>query len=141
MQSAFSIFRMQNTTQRDGLAEALINAIAACDHALDAAGFAALLEPGVEFQMGSNPPIAGRVAVEQFVSGLFSGLSSITHHVQEGWSTDKTILYRGLATFIRRDASSVTLPYMNRLEIGEQGVARYQIHIDPTPLFQAGSAA
>jgi ketosteroid isomerase-like protein len=117
-------------------AEALISAIARADAALDVEAFLALLAPDVVLRIGAQLEQTGHAAVRAAIAGLFGAMrSGVRHDVARVWGHRRTIVYQADATFFLKDGRDVTLPYVNVLDIGTDGlIGRYAIAIDLSPM-------
>ncbi len=114
----------------------LIHQIYAADEALDADAFVALLTEDVQFRLGSNPLVAGRESVRQIITTFFSTVQGLQHHLIKAWEYGTTVIFQAEVTYIRKDGSQVTVPYVDVLELESARIKDYKIYIDLAPLQQ-----
>lgn len=118
------------------VAQELIHKIQGADAALDLGGFLETLHPEVRFRLGSSEPVYGREAVAAVVSRLFSMMTTIEHHTRTLLVDSDTVVLAADARFVPKSGESVSLPYVNLLNVDATGLIRdYQIHIDLAPLY------
>lgn len=117
-------------------AESLVGRIHAADHALDLPAFLALLDPHVRLRLGSQPPLEGTESVRLAIAGLFSQLTGIRHRLLDLSVQGTTITFEAEITYTVKDGRTVTLPYVDVLRVGGDGlITDYRIYIDLAPLF------
>jgi len=116
-------------------AEQVVDAVFAADAALDVEAFLNVLTPNATFRLGSQPQLTGRDAIRPVVQGLFDSVRSLKHRMIELWISGDKVALRGEVTMTRKDGTTNLVPYMNSLQITENGlVSDYRIHIDMSPL-------
>lgn len=103
--------------------------------AKDAAKFASYISEDGQFVYGSQPPVEGRAAIEEAVRALFESVKSLRHSLRRCWSMPGTLLCEGSVTYTRLDGRQVTLPFLNVFDMEDGRIRRYQVFVDPGPLF------
>lgn len=111
-------------------------AVFASIDAMDADAFVAHLTPGVAFRFGNADALHGRAAVAEAVSGFWTTIGGLTHHVREQWDVDATTrVFRIDVEYLRHDGRSVTVPNVDILRYDGDLVADWQILIDLAPVY------
>ena len=106
--------------------------------AQDTARFVGFLTTDATFRFGSAPAAVGRDAIHEAVSGFFSTIKSLEHVLTKSMEHGNTIVCEGDVTYTRHDDSTVTLPFANVLEFGDDGlIVEYKIYMDINPLYSA----
>ena len=103
--------------------------------AMDAGAFAGFLAEDGVFLFANQPQVCGRAAAESAVAGFFAAIKGLRHELLKEWRDSESAVVEGRVTYTRKDGSSVTLPFVNVLELRGTAVARYKIYVDATPLF------
>jgi hypothetical protein len=88
------------------------------------------------FRYGSNPEVHGRAAIASCVDGVFATFRASAHELQRYWDVADCRIAQGIVTYTRLDDAKVTLPFCNVLTMRDNLAARYEIFVDPTPLFR-----
>lgn len=104
---------------------------------MDADAFVQHLTPDVHFVFGNNDPAEGRAAVKGAVTGFFSTIGGLTHHVREVWDVeDGTVSICHIdVEYRRRDGKTVTVPNIDILRWDGDQVADWKIVIDLAPVY------
>jgi ketosteroid isomerase-like protein len=104
--------------------------------AFDPAGFVPYLTEDVVFRFGNNDPAIGREAVLEAVTGFFSMISGLTHHVQDVWEAEPDVTIARIdVEYRRQDGEVVYTPNVDILRWDGDLVADWQIVIDLAPVF------
>jgi ketosteroid isomerase-like protein len=103
--------------------------------AKDAPWFASFISEDGEFIYGSQPPVKGREAIEAYIEQFLDSVESLSHRVSRCWSTPGAVICQGAVTYTRLDGSRVTLPFLNVFDLEAGRIGRYQVFVDPGPLF------
>lgn len=104
--------------------------------ALDADAFVAHLTPDVTFRFGNAEALHGRDAVAAAVTGFWTTIGGLEHHVQEQWDVDERVsIFRIDVEYLRHDGRSVTVPNVDVLRFDGDLVADWQILIDLAPVY------
>ncbi len=101
----------------------------------DAAAFAAFLTDDAVFRFGSQPPVAGRPAVQAAVEAFFGMITGLRHELRSEWKGSDSLVVEGDVTYTRLDGSKVTLPFADVFDLRGKAVRAYKIYIDAAPLF------
>jgi limonene-1,2-epoxide hydrolase len=107
--------------------------------ARDAARFAQFIAPDGVFVFSNQPPVTGRAAIEQYVAGFFGALKGLNHSVDTVFRDGDTVGMTGTVTYTRLDGSTLAVPFCNVFRMKGELIARYQIFIDNSKLFQPGA--
>lgn len=104
--------------------------------AMDVDTFASFLTEDAQFKFGNAPPATGKEAIKKAVGGFFSTLHGLKHALLNTWSHSGSIIVQGEVTYTRKDASTVTLPFVNVFGMQGNLIEDYLIYMDINPLFQ-----
>jgi ketosteroid isomerase-like protein len=103
--------------------------------AMDPDRFAGFLAPDCAFRFGNLPAVEGRAAVRDFVAGFFGALGGIRHELVEHVEAPGRIAMHGFVTYVRKDGSTLKVPFANVFHL-EGGLVRdYLVFIDNSALF------
>lgn len=103
--------------------------------AMDADRFAGFLAPDCSFRFGNLPPVEGRAAVRDFVAGFFGALGGIRHEVVGRIEVPGRAAMHGFVTYVRKDGSTLRVPFANVFRLEGGLVHDYLIFIDNSALF------
>ena len=105
--------------------------------AMDENKFSDFIAEDGEFRYGSQPAVAGRDAVREYVKTFFSGFKGISHNVHESRVLDdgQMVFMIGEVSYTRLDDSIVTIPFLNKLKMDGDLIKEYHVYADPTPVF------
>lgn len=103
----------------------------------DAAAFASFLTADGEFRFGNAPAVRGRPAVLQAVAGFFGTIVSCHHRMTASWQDASSAVCEGEVSYVVAGGATVTLPFVNVLDVTDAGISSYRIYIDNGPLFAA----
>jgi ketosteroid isomerase-like protein len=112
-----------------------VPAIFADIDAFDPEKFVAHLTPDVTFRFGNNDPVTGRAAVKEAVTGFFSTIAGLTHHILNVYESGETVIAKIDVEYRRQDGKSVTVPNADILVFDGDLVRDWQIYIDLAPVF------
>jgi ketosteroid isomerase-like protein len=112
-----------------------IAAIFADIDAFDPDKFVARLTPDAKFRFGNADPVTGRAAVKEGVTGFFSTIDGLTHHILNVYEFGDTVIVQIDVEYLRKDGKSVTVPNADILVFDGDLVRDWQIYIDVTPVF------
>ena len=97
--------------------------------------FVSFLRDDAVFRYGSNADVTGRAAIAAVVDHVFSTFLASSHQLQRCWEVDDCRIGQGIVTYTRLDHTKVALPFCNVLTMRGDLISRYEIFIDPGPLF------
>jgi SnoaL-like domain len=97
--------------------------------------FASFLCEDAVFRYGSNADVHGRAAIATVVDQVFATFRASSHELQRWFEVEDCRIGQGIVTYTRRDHTKVALPFCNVLTMRGDLVSRYEIFIDPTPLY------
>lgn len=97
--------------------------------------FVAHLTPDVVFRFGNAEPIKGREAVQEAVTGFFSTIGGLTHHLLSVYEDGDTAIAKIDVEYLLKDGRHVTVPNADILVYDGDLVSDWQIYIDLAPLF------
>jgi ketosteroid isomerase-like protein len=103
--------------------------------AFDPDKFVAHLTPDVTFRFGNAEPVTGREAVREAVTGFFSTIGGLTHHIRNVFESGDTAIAQIDVEYLRKDGKSVTVPNADILVFDGDLIRDWQIYIDVTPVF------
>ena len=92
-------------------------------------------ELDVVFRFANNPAVTGRAAVEQAVTGFFTTISGLTHHLLQTWEEGDTVITQADVTYVRQDGKKTTVPNANILTFHDGLVREWRIYIDIAPVY------
>jgi ketosteroid isomerase-like protein len=112
-----------------------IAAIFADIDAFDPDKFVAHLTPDAKFRFANADPVTGREAVKEAVTGFFSSIDGLTHHILNVYESGETVIAQIDVEYRRKDGKSVTVPNADVLVFDGDLVRDWQIYIDVTPVY------
>ncbi len=112
-----------------------IAAIFADIDAFDPDRFVAHLTPDAKFRFANADPVTGREAVKEAVTGFFSSIDGLTHHILNVYESGETVIAQIDVEYRRKDGKSVTVPNADILVFDGDLVRDWQIYIDVTPVY------
>lgn len=102
----------------------------------DPENFVAHLTDDVVFRFGNADPQVGNAAVKDGVSGFFSTISGLTHHILDVWDVGSdTTVVRVEVEYRRQDGETVYTPNIDVLKWRGDKVYDWQIVIDIAPVY------
>jgi ketosteroid isomerase-like protein len=105
--------------------------------AKDTQRFLGFLTEDALFRYGSSSPVTGHPAIRAQVEQVFSSIRSCTHRLKHDWHLPGFDICQGEVTYVRLDGRSIDVPFCNVFEVRAEKIARYEVYLDPTPLFSA----
>ena len=112
-----------------------IAAIFADIDAFDPDKFVAHLTPDAKFRFANADPVTGREAVKEVVTGFFSSIDGLTHHILNVHESGETVIAQIDVEYRRKDGKSITVPNADILVFDGDLVRDWQIYIDVTPVY------
>ena len=112
-----------------------IAAIFADIDAFDPDKFVAHVTPDAKFRFANADPVTGREAVKEAVTGFFSSIDGLTHHILNVYESGETVIAQIDVEYRRKDGKSVTVPNADILVFDGDLVRDWQIYIDVTPVY------
>jgi ketosteroid isomerase-like protein len=103
--------------------------------AFDPDKFVAHLTPDAKFRFANADPVTGREAVKEAVTGFFSSIDGLTHHILNVYESVETVIAQIDVEYRRKDGKSVTVPNADILVFDGDLVRDWQIYIDVTPVY------
>ena len=103
--------------------------------AFDPDKFVAHLTPDAKFRFANAYPVTGRAAVKEAVTGFFSTIGGLTHHIRNVWEFGDTVVAQIDVEYRRKDGKTVTVPNADILVYDGDLVRDWQIYIDVAPVF------
>lgn len=103
--------------------------------ALDADKFVGYLSKDAIFRFGSAPPVQGRDAIKDAVSGFFGTIAGCSHKISNSLERGDTLVCEGEVAYTRHDGREVVLPFADVLEYSGDLISHYKIYIDSGPLY------
>jgi ketosteroid isomerase-like protein len=112
-----------------------VAAIFADIDAFDPDKFVAHLTPDATFRFANADPVTGRAAVKEAVTGFFSSIAGLTHHILNVYEVGDIVIAQIDVEYRRLDGKSVTVPNADILVFDGDLVRDWQIYIDVTPVY------
>jgi ketosteroid isomerase-like protein len=106
---------------------------------MDAHAFASYLTEDGVFRFANQPAARGRVAVEAAVSGFFSTIAGLRHELLREWRQPDSVVVEGCVTYTRQDGGSVTVPFVDVLDLCNGAISDYRIYVDAAPVFASAA--
>ena len=103
--------------------------------AFDPDKFVAHLTEDVVFQFGNAEPAVGKAAVKEAVTGFFSTIDGLTHHILNVWDVGDISIAQINVEYVRKDGKHVTVPNADILTYDGDLVSNWQIYIDVAPVY------
>ena len=97
--------------------------------------FLSFLTPDAFFRYGSNVPATGHDAIGAVVDRFFDSIRVSEHRIQRVWEQPDSAVVQGEVAYVRLDGRAVILPFCNVFVLRGEKIERYEIYIDPAPLF------
>lgn len=101
----------------------------------DSRAFSSFLAADCVFRFGNLPAVEGISGIEEFVSGFFDSIDSLSHEVEESWEVPGGVVCHGRVSYTRVDGSVLTVPFANILKGGSAGISEYYIFADTSQLY------
>jgi ketosteroid isomerase-like protein len=103
--------------------------------AFDPDKFVAHLTEDCTFRFANAEPAVGRAAIKEAVTGFFSSIDGLTHHIVEVWDVGDVSIARINVEYVRKDGKHVTVPNADILVYEGDLVRDWQIYIDIAPVY------
>ncbi len=104
----------------------------AADAARDAARFVTRLSEDATFQLGGQPPVHGRAAIEAMIAATFCAFAAVEHELVRAMEADEQdlLIYEAIVHYTFADGRVAAVPYVNVLDFADDLVRRYRIYLD-----------
>ena len=86
-------------------------------------------------RFGNNPPVQGKEAIRESISGFWSMLNGMTHTVKNRWDDGDTTVLEANVAYDCKDGRIVEVPCVSILERKGEQISDLRVLIDLTPLF------
>jgi hypothetical protein len=103
--------------------------------AKDTERFLEFLTDAASFRFGSAPPAHGHEAIHAAVDDFFASIAGSKHKLTRIIDDAGVLVCEGEVTYTRHDATEVTLPFANFLELEGDLISNYKIYADAGPLY------
>lgn len=110
-------------------------AIFAAIDAFDPDQFVGHLTEDCTFRFANAEPAVGRAAIKEAVTGFFSSIDGLTHHIVEVFDVGDVSIAKINVEYVRKDGKHVTVPNADILVFEGDLVRDWQIYIDVTPVY------
>lgn len=100
----------------------------------DVAGFMAFLADDCVFRFGNVPPVVGREAVGQAVAAFLAGIQALSHEICAVVEAGGCVACHGQVHYVRRDGSTLTVPFADFFTLRQGKICEYLIFIDISAL-------
>ena len=104
---------------------------------MDGGKFVSFLTEDANFKYGNADVVVGREAIKKSVSDFFNLIKGLSHNIINSWKIDDKEIIQGEVTYIRKDGSKVTFPFVNIFTFKGDLIKEYLVYIDIGPLFQS----
>src|SRR5512135_1240727 len=101
----------------------------------DADKFASFLTRDCVFRFGNMPEVVGQDAVRGFVAGFFDSIASISHDIHDTWNVADGVICHGQVSYVRKDGSTLSVPFANVLKTDARLIRDYLIFADTSQLY------
>lgn len=102
----------------------------------DIAGWASYLADDVFFRVGNGDPVTGPAAATQRMSGFFTVAKDLRHDLLDIWNHPGGYTLRAEVVLTRKkDGKTLTLPFVDLLDVRDRKIVRYLSYVDPSPIF------
>ncbi len=81
------------------------------------------------------PEVVGQDAVRGFVMGFFESIASISHDIHDTWTAADGVICHGQVTYVRKDGSTLSVPFANVLKMEARLIRDYLIFADTSKLY------
>jgi ketosteroid isomerase-like protein len=110
----------------------------AADGARDAAAFVARLTDDARFQLGGQPAVIGKAAIEAMLVQTFAAFAGVEHRlIRAVEAEDRDLLvYEAEVTYRFANGGTASAPYVNVLDFAGELVKGYRIYLDLSVLAQ-----
>ncbi|WP_375386029.1 nuclear transport factor 2 family protein [uncultured Microbacterium sp.] len=94
------------------------------------------LTEDVVFRFGNADPAVGKEAVKDALTGFYSSIQGLTHHILKVWEVDgSTTIAHIDVEYRRHDGETVYIPNVDVLKWDGDLVSDWQIFIDVAPVY------
>lgn len=101
----------------------------------DASGFVSFLSEDASFKFANAPAVIGRQNIQDAVTAFFSSIKGLCHKISKVWEQGEFIICEGEVTYIRHDATELTIPFADILKVKGGLISDYRIYMDPCALY------
>lgn len=104
----------------------------AADSARDAKLFVERLTEDASFQIGGQPPVYGRAAIEMMLVAMFTKFAAIEHELVRVVEADDAgvLVYEAIVHYTSAPGEVTSVPYANVLDFDDDQVRKYRIYLD-----------
>ena len=101
----------------------------------DADAFVAFLSEDAVFAFGNLPPVSGKAAIREMLTGFFGSIRALHHEVTDTWTLPDVFVAIGQVTYTRHDGSALSVPFADVLRMKKGLVREYLIYVDASRLY------
>jgi len=101
----------------------------------DVKRFISYLSPDCVFRFGNLPAVVGVEAIKGFVAEFFDSVDSLSHEIEDSWTTADGLICHGHVSYTRKDGSILTVPFANIFKLDSSGIDEYLIFADTSQLY------
>jgi ketosteroid isomerase-like protein len=98
--------------------------------ACDASRFVELLTSDARFRFGNSPTAVGTEAILAATASFFASIASCRHRLIRTWCGSNGLACEGEVTYGHLDGTTITVPFVNVLELRGTLICDYRIYID-----------
>lgn len=88
---------------------------------MDVDRFVGCLSEDAVFRFGNSPAITGSEDIGRVIGQFFNRVKGMRHNVMEIIGNDETVICKGIATYVKKDNSEVTVDFSNVWHMSEDG--------------------
>lgn len=103
--------------------------------AMDASKFASFFAEDCAFTMGNFPATIGKSAVETGVAQFFQSIKSLKHSNIKIYQDGNSIFTRGEVLYTRHNETTLSVEFINHLQMEGDLVKDYRVFIDISMLY------
>ncbi len=106
-----------------------------CVDAKDSDGWLEFLTQDARFRFGNGPVVEGKDAIGESVCAFFASISALRHELADVWNHPDAVICRGDVTYTRLDGSTLSVPFVNVLNVEGDLIHDYFIYADASELY------
>lgn len=98
--------------------------------------FVSFLSNECSFRFGNFDPVVGSEEINNFVTSFFASIESLSHDIKDSWPIPNGLICHGFVSYVRKDGSSLTVPFANVFKFSNAGIIEYLVFADTSALYQ-----
>lgn len=101
----------------------------------DSGKFCSFLAPDCTFRFGNGPSVQGKENIEEYVTGFFDSIKTLSHQITETWDIPGGRVCHGIVSYTRKNDTVLTVPFANIFRHDGNGIEEYLIFADTSQLY------